>query len=134
MPPEPPLVLFDGVCNLCNASVYFLIRRDRTGALRYASLQSDLGRARTAAFGLPPGYTDAIVFIENGRAFTRSAAALRLLPYLRWPWPLLGVLRLLPTALRDAAYDLIARHRYRWFGRQDECPLPRPEWRARFLD
>jgi predicted DCC family thiol-disulfide oxidoreductase YuxK len=133
MPADQPVVLFDGVCNLCNASVRFLIRRDRAGRLRYASLQSQYGKGRLAALGLPPDYSDSIVFLEDGRAFTRSAAVVRLLAYLRWPWPLLGVAVVLPAPLRDALYDFIARVRYRWFGRLDECPLPRPEWRERFL-
>lgn len=134
MTAERPLVLFDGVCNLCNTAVYFLIQRDRTGELRYASLQSAVGRSRLHALGPAAAFGDSIVLIEHGRAYGRSTAALRLLAYLRWPWPLLGIARLIPLPLRDAAYDFIARHRYRWFGRQDECPLPRPEWRARFLD
>lgn len=133
MASDLPLVLFDGVCTLCNASVRFLLRRDRTGRLRYASLQSEVGRTRLAALGLPPDYSDSIVFIEEGRALIRSAAALRLLAYLRGPWPLLRVAVLIPAAGRDALYDFIARGRYRWFGRLDDCPLPRPEWRERFL-
>lgn len=133
MTADLPLVLFDGVCNLCNASVRFLLHRDRTAQLRYASLQSEVGRARLAALGLPADYTDSIVLIEEGRAYSRSAAVVRLLAYLRWPWPLLQVIAVIPTPLRDAVYDFIARVRYRWFGRMDECPTPRPEWRERFL-
>jgi predicted DCC family thiol-disulfide oxidoreductase YuxK len=114
-----PLVLYDGYCALCNRSVNFLQARQREGALEYASLQSARGQRVLAAARLPQQDYDSIVVQDGGRIYLRSAAALHLLRYLRFPWPLLGVLRLVPTFLRDPLYNLIAHNRYRWFGRTD---------------
>src|SRR5690606_23922649 len=123
-----PLVLFDGECNLCNGAVQFVLRRDPRGRFRFASLQSEAGRAALRVAGMPedaagsegrpPG---SIVLIDAGRAFVKSAAALRIARGLRWPWPLLGAFAIVPPFLRDAVYDWIARHRYRWFGKRAEC-------------
>jgi predicted DCC family thiol-disulfide oxidoreductase YuxK len=126
--------LFDGVCNLCNASVRFLIARDHRAALRFTSLQSDLGRTLIAQHELDGTGLDSVILVENGRAWVESEAALRIAMHLGWPWRAAGVLRLLPRRLRDAGYRLIARNRYRWFGKQDACLMPTPELRARFLD
>lgn len=114
-----PLVLYDGYCALCNRSVNFLQARQREDALEYASLQSARGQRVLAASGLPQQDYDSIVVQDGERIYLRSAAALHLLRYLRFPWPLLGVLRLLPAFLRDPLYNLIAHNRYRWFGRTD---------------
>jgi predicted DCC family thiol-disulfide oxidoreductase YuxK len=111
------LILYDGFCALCNASVQFLQARQRSGALEYASQQSARGQAALAAAGLPKADLDTVVLIEGERVFTRSAAGLRALRYLRGPWPLLEVLRFLPGFLRDPVYNFIAHNRYRWFGR-----------------
>jgi predicted DCC family thiol-disulfide oxidoreductase YuxK len=108
-----PLVLYDGYCALCNRSVAFLQARQRPGALEYASLQSERGQRLLAAAGLPTQDFDSIVVSDGGRIYLRSAAALRLLRYLRFPWPLLGILRLVPALLRDPIYNLIAHNRYR---------------------
>ena len=107
------LVLYDGYCALCNRSVAFLQARQRPGALEYASLQSERGQRLLAAAGLPTRDFDSIVLSDGGRIYLRSAAALRLLRYLRFPWPLLGVLRLIPAFLRDPLYNFIAHNRYR---------------------
>ena len=135
MPPVPsaPVILFDGVCNLCNGFVQFVIRRDRAGRFRFASLQSAEGQALLAAHGLPaPTEPESIVLIENGRAYSHSGAVLRLARHLPgWRW--LAAFRVVPRPLRDAAYRWVARHRYRWFGRQEACLLPTPELKARFL-
>lgn len=126
------VVLFDGVCNLCNAAVRFIIRRDPGGRLRFAALQSEAAAVLLAAQAEP--LPDSIVLVEGGRVFTRSAAALRIARRLRFPWPLLYALIVVPRPLRDAVYGWIARNRYRWFGRSDQCMVPTPELRARFLD
>lgn len=112
-----PLVLYDGYCALCNRSVSFLQARQRPGALAYASLQSPRGQQVLAAAGLPLQDYDSVVVQDGERIYLRSAAALHLLRYLRFPWPLLGVLRLVPVFLRDPLYQLIAHNRYKWFGR-----------------
>ena len=128
-----PVILFDGVCNLCNGFVQFVIRRDRVGRFRFASLQSAEGQALLTAHGLPaPTEPESIVLIENGRAYSHSGAVLRLARHLPgWRW--LTAFRVVPRPVRDAVYRWVARNRYRWFGRQEACLLPTPELKARFL-
>ena len=127
------IVLFDGVCNLCNGSVQFLLRRDRRRRFRFAALQSAAGQALLEEYGLPTQILPTIVVLEGGRARVRSDAALHLARRLPWPWPALAVFRILPRPLRDALYDFVARHRYRWFGRTESCMLPTPDVADRFL-
>ncbi|MFI5379326.1 MAG: thiol-disulfide oxidoreductase DCC family protein [Tepidisphaerales bacterium] len=130
-PPDHAIVLFDGDCGFCNAAVSFIHARDPSGRFQFAPLQSAAGRALLARHKLPAG--DTVVLIENSRAFTRSSAALRVASRLRWPWPLLAGMRLIPRFLRDWAYTAFARRRRRWFSRS-RCMLPSPELRARFVD
>ncbi|HEX2568169.1 MAG TPA: thiol-disulfide oxidoreductase DCC family protein [Polyangia bacterium] len=137
-PTASPIVLFDGVCNLCNAAVNFILDHERSGALRFASLQSDAARALLAEHGAPveqlrQGDPDTMMLLEGGRVFDRSAAALRVARHLRWPWRALGVFLLVPRPLRDLVYRWVARNRYRWFGKSDACRMPSPALRARFL-
>lgn len=131
--PEPALVLFDGVCNLCQGSVQFILKRDPRGRFRFASLQSDEGSRRLAEHGLPSESLTTLVLLEEGKAYLRSTAALRIARHLSGAWPLAAVFLLVPRPLRDRIYDFIARNRYRWFGKTEACLLPRPEWRERFL-
>lgn len=112
-----PLVLYDGYCALCNASVQFLQAREREGALEYAAQQSARGQAALQAAGLPKDDLATVVLVEGERVFSRSEAGLRALRYLRQPWPLLEVLRIIPAFLRDPVYNFVAHNRYRWFGR-----------------
>lgn len=128
-----PVVLFDGVCNLCNASVLFIIKRDRAARFRFAALQSGAAAALPASAPHHGPVPDSIVLVEDGRVFTQSTAALRIARRLRFPWPVLYGLIVVPRPLRDAVYAWIARNRYRWFGKRDACMLPTPELRARFL-
>lgn len=132
--PQPPLILFDGTCNLCNGAVQFVLKRDPRGRFRFAALGSAAGRAALAATGVAGPLPDSIVLVADGRVRTRSAAALAIARGLRLPWPLLSVFWLVPYPLRDLVYDWIARNRYRWFGKRDECWVPTPALRARFLD
>jgi predicted DCC family thiol-disulfide oxidoreductase YuxK len=134
--PDPaahPIVLFDGVCNLCHGAVRFLLERDPAARLRFASLQSGVGRALLAGHGLEPDALDTIVYVDAAGAHVRSDAALRVARELAPPWRWLAVLAVLPRPLRDALYGVVARNRYRWFGKKDACPMPRTEWTARFL-
>jgi predicted DCC family thiol-disulfide oxidoreductase YuxK len=132
---EHPVLLFDGVCNLCNGLTRFVLRRDPApGTFRLAALQSEAGRRLLREHGLPPDDADTFVLIEDGKLYVRSTAALRVCRLLGLPWSLLWVFVWLPRALRDAAYDAVARRRYRWFGRRDACMVPTPELRARFLE
>lgn len=127
------LVLFDGVCNLCNAAVNFIIARDPDGQFAFGALQSEAGASLLARHGLRAGALDSIVLIEGGRAYRRSEAALRIAWHLGGGWRLLYPLVWLPRPLRDAAYDYLAAHRYRWFGQREACRVPTPELRARFV-
>jgi predicted DCC family thiol-disulfide oxidoreductase YuxK len=113
-----PVVLFDGQCNLCNASIAFIVTRDDKEWFRFASLQSALGRRLLDQYGLLSERQDTVVLIEEDRAFTRSTAALRIARRLRWPWTLFFGLIVVPRFVRDFVYALVARNRYRWFGRQ----------------
>ena len=137
MSDDGPIVVFDGVCNLCNAAVDFLLRHDRSGALRFASAQGPTGSALLGVEAGDDGSVpdpDTIVVAVDGQLLERSDAVLALVGHLGWPWRAASVGRVVPRPVRDAAYDLIARNRYRWFGRKETCRLPSPEERARFLD
>ena len=126
------MLLFDGVCTLCNGFVQFVIERDPAGRFQFAPLQSD---AAARLLGVaPPPLPDSLVLLEDGRLFTRSTAALRVARRLRFPWPLAYVFVAVPRRVRDWVYDAVARNRYRWFGRRDTCMVPTSELRARFLD
>lgn len=126
------VVLFDGVCNVCNAAVNFIIDRDREGKFQFASLQSDAGRRLCRAHGLPEEF-DTIALIDGGEAYTRSAAVLRIAKGLDGIWPLLFSLVVLPRPLRDRAYRYFAAHRYAWFGKLEACRVPTADIRRRFL-
>ena len=128
-----PIVLFDGVCNLCSGSVQFLLKRDPEGRFRFASLQSDAGRSLMIEHRLDPDALSSVVVVEEGRAWQESSAALRIARHLPGAWKLLRVFAVVPRPIRDAVYRWIARNRYRWFGKTEACWLPTPELRARFL-
>ncbi len=128
-----PIVLFDGVCNLCSGSVQFILRRDPAGAFRFASLQSDLGQRLLTERGLDPKALDSVVVVDGDRFYRESDAALRIARDLKGAWKALTVFRLIPRPVRDWAYRLIARNRYSWFGKAETCWLPTPELRGRFL-
>ena len=127
------VVLFDGLCNVCSASVRFIVRRDPKDRLRFAALQSNAGEELLARHGLATDECETFVLIERGRAYTRSGAALRIARRLRFPYPLLYGLIVVPPFARDFAYGWFARRRSRWFGKRDECMTPTEELRERFL-
>jgi predicted DCC family thiol-disulfide oxidoreductase YuxK len=129
---EHPVVLFDGICNFCDGVVNWLIRHDRSRQLRFASLQSEAGKRLLAQYGLTD--TESMVLIAGGKAYRRSAAALRLLSFLPWWLQEVRVLWVVPRPFRDAIYDTIARNRYRLFGKRDACMIPTAEQRSRFLE
>ena len=130
---EGPIVLYDGVCGLCDRSVQLILRNDRRGRFRFAALQSEAGRALLQKFGLPPEALDSVVLVEGGRAWRKSRAALHIARRMDAPWPLLWPLMIVPRPLADLVYGLIAKNRYRIFGKLDTCMIPPPEVRARFL-
>jgi predicted DCC family thiol-disulfide oxidoreductase YuxK len=131
---EHPTVLFDGVCNLCDASVQFIIRHDPDALFRFASFQGSRGAEIAREHGVDPGALESIVLIEDGRVHRKSGAALRIARRLRFPWPLTYTFMIVPPFVRDAVYEFIGRRRYRWFGRKEVCWMPDSSLRTRFLD
>ncbi|GMQ80868.1 MAG: thiol-disulfide oxidoreductase DCC family protein [Rhodothermia bacterium] len=128
-----PTILFDGVCHLCNSSVNFVIDHDRDAYFRFGALQSDEGVALLREASFPAGYLDSILLIEDGNVYRESKAALRIARHLTGLWPLFYWFRFIPRSIRDGVYAWVARNRYKWFGRSDECRIPTPELKARFL-
>ena len=128
------VVIFDGVCNLCAGSVTFILRHEADPRLRFVPLQSTAGSRLMREIGLDPEDAKTFVLLAGGKAFVRSAAAVRVCAYFKWPWKALAAARLIPRPIRDRAYDLVARNRYRWFGRSEACMVPTPDLRARFIE
>jgi predicted DCC family thiol-disulfide oxidoreductase YuxK len=137
-PPGKNLVLYDGVCGLCNKLVAFLLRRDRHDQFRFAPLQSEFAQALLRRYALDASDLDTVIVIADfqqpsEQALTRSEAALWAIERLGGPWRLFTIAKLIPHSFREAAYEFIARRRYRVFGKYDECPLAKPEDRPKFL-
>jgi len=132
--PTGDLIIFDGVCNLCEASVNFIIRHDKTGVFRFVPSQSELGRELQQRYDVNTAGLDTVVLIRHGQIFTESDAALRIAAAFDGPWRLLNLVRWIPRPARNWAYRRIASNRYRWFGRKDVCLMPTPELRDRFLE
>jgi len=127
------VILFDGVCNLCNGFVRFFVKRDPCKNLSFAPLQSTTGQRILVERGLSKDHLASIVFVEGGHAHLNSTAVLRACKYLRFPWPTMKILLLIPRFLRNWIYRWIAKHRYRWFGKLDDCPVPQPNDADRFI-
>lgn len=132
--PEHPVILFDGVCNLCNGAVQWVIRHDRNATFRFASLQSIAGQRLLANFQVDAQSLQSIVLIENNRVYLKSTAVLRIFRKCNRLYPILYAGICIPRVLRDWLYTYVALHRYQWFGQQDVCMIPKAEWRSRFLD
>ncbi len=128
------ILLFDGVCNFCDASVQFIMQRDSKKLFRYAAIQSDIGQQLLKHYKLPTDQISTVVLIENDHIWTHSDAGLRVAKQLGGAWPLAYVFWYIPRFIRDAIYRLLARNRYRWFGQKDACRIPTPNERAMFLD
>ncbi len=135
--PHRPVILFDGDCNFCNATVRWIVKRDKRKTLRFARLQSPAAR-RIVAFADPEidfeALPDSMAFVEEDVVYTSSSAALRVARYLRFPWPVLVVALAIPRFLRDSVYRFIARNRYRWFGASAACPTPPPDFASRLFE
>lgn len=129
-----PILLFDGVCNLCSGSVQFMLKRNSKANIRFASLQSEFAKEVLRNSDLPSNYLHSLVLLENGKTYVKSDAALRLSKHMDGIWKIGSVFLIIPRFVRNAVYDLIAKYRYRWFGKKDVCWLPKPEWKDRFLD
>lgn len=133
MQPSSPLLLYDGVCGLCHGVVQWLIRHDRARVLRYAPLQGETAAEMRACHPQIPRELESVVLIEADQVYLRADAFIRLARWLPFPWSLGAWLRIVPRPLRDLGYDVVARIRYRVFGRHDVCTIPSPEQRERFL-
>jgi predicted DCC family thiol-disulfide oxidoreductase YuxK len=128
------IILFDGVCNLCNNAITFVIKRDPKNRFKYAPLQSDSGEQLVNQYDIDTSTLDSIILIKNNTAYAKSSAALRIAQSLSGVWPLLSVFLILPAFIRNWVYDYVARNRYKWFGKKDTCMIPTPELRSKFLD
>jgi predicted DCC family thiol-disulfide oxidoreductase YuxK len=122
------------VCNLCSSSVQFVIKHNTKENVRFASLQSDFGKELLRDANLPSDYLGSLVLVENGKIFVKSDAALKLAKHLNGLWKFGKVFLIIPKFIRNPIYDWIARNRYKWFGKKEVCWIPKPEWKARFLD
>lgn len=129
------IILFDGVCNLCNSTINFIIQRDKKDIFRYASLQSEIGRKLIAERNIDTNKLDSILLIDPKVAYYyKSTAALQIAKQLSGLYPLLSVFLIFPAFFRDWIYDTIAKNRYKWFGKKESCMIPTPELKALFLD
>ncbi len=135
LPANKKIVLFDGVCNLCNSSVNFIIERDKNDVFRFASLQSDTGQKLISERGMNPTGLTSVILIEPGVAYyQRSSAALEIAKHLSGGYSYLSYLSFLPEGFRDGIYNYIAANRYKWFGKKDACMIPTANLRAKFLE
>jgi len=131
---ESPIILFDGVCNFCNFWVNFAIKRDRKKKLKFTPLQGQTALQLLPAYPFHLSSLRSVVLIDGDRAWTQSSAALRICKYLDGGWKLFYGLIIIPKFIRDFFYNIIARNRYKWFGKKESCMVPTPELRERFLD
>ncbi|MCR8847203.1 thiol-disulfide oxidoreductase DCC family protein [Rossellomorea sp. SC111] len=127
------IILFDGICNFCNSSVRFIIKRDARGEFRFASLQSEIGQTLLEKHNIPKT-TDSFVLVDGDHSSIESTAALKVCSKLMWPWKIFGLFLVIPKPLRDSIYRVIARNRYKWFGKQESCMIPSKEIRERFIE
>ena len=127
------IILFDGVCNLCNSSINFVIKRDKNDRFKFATLQEEPGVSLLKRYNIDTFNTDSIILIENGKAYVKSTAALRVAKKLSGGWPLLYAFIIIPAFIRNWVYDYVAKNRYKWYGKKDSCMIPTPELKAKFL-
>jgi len=134
LPADHPVILFDGLCNLCSSSVQFIIRHDKKDLFRFASLQGEVGQQVLKAHHLPADDLNSFVLYQQGMVYTKSSGALRVAKQLNGAWPLLYVFIIIPPFIRNAIYSWVASNRYKWFGKKNECWLPTPALRKKFID
>lgn len=131
---DKKIILFDGVCNLCNSTVNFIIERDKKDVFRFASLQSEIGQKLVSERGLDPVELESVILIEPGIAYYRkSSAAVEIARHLSGGYSYLKYFSILPETLRDGIYNIIANNRYKWFGKEESCSIPTPELTEKFL-
>jgi predicted DCC family thiol-disulfide oxidoreductase YuxK len=134
MKEDKPIILFDGVCNFCDASINFIIRQDKKTVFRFAALQSKAGQELLEKYRLPQTKINSFILIDRGKVYNRSAAGFKVYGKLPWYWKWTQIFWIVPRFITDAVYDFIAKNRYKWFGKKEECMIPTPEVRNRFLD
>lgn len=127
-----PVILFDGVCNLCNGSVQFVIKHDPKRQFRFASIQGDYGQQVLKQFHLPPDSLNSFILLKDNQIYTHSTGALKVAKQLSGAWPLLYVFIIIPPFIRNAVYQFIANNRYKWFGKKESCAIPSPELKSLF--
>ena len=130
---DKKIILFDGVCNLCNSSITFVIKHDPKDLFRYAPLQSDLGQSLLKKHQINPQEVDSIILVDQEKAYTKSSAALRIARHLSGGYALLSAFLIIPPFIRNVVYDYIAKNRYKWYGKKESCMIPTPELKAKFL-
>jgi predicted DCC family thiol-disulfide oxidoreductase YuxK len=130
---DQPVVLFDGVCNFCSASVEFVIKRNARSNIVFCQIQSETGQKLLEEYGLSDMGLTSMILIYHGKAYVKSSAALHIARLMDFPWPLMFVFIVIPPFIRHRVYDWIGRHRYQWFGKRDACWVPDTDIRNRFL-
>jgi len=134
LPKNKKIILFDGVCNLCNSSINYVIDRDKKDVFRFVSLQSDLGKSIQNYLGIENRTLDSIIlYIPDEGYYTKSTAALKIMTVFSGAWKLIQVFTIIPTVIRDIIYNYIAKNRYKWYGKQESCRVPTPELKTKFL-
>ena len=128
-----PIILFDGVCNFCNTSINFIIRQDKKKVFRFAALQSGAGKEFLEKYNLPKDYLESFILIDKGKVYKSSTAGLRMYNKLPWYWKWLQVFWIVPKFIRDGVYNVIAKNRYKWFGKKEECMIPNEDVKNRFI-
>jgi predicted DCC family thiol-disulfide oxidoreductase YuxK len=130
---DKQVILFDGICNLCNGVVQFVIKKDKKDVFRFASLQSDFGQSLLKQYNLNQSTFNSLILYESGKIYTKSTAALRVAKALPGAWSILYALIIVPKFVRDACYNIVAANRYRWFGKQESCWLPTENLKIKFF-
>ncbi|WP_455208834.1 thiol-disulfide oxidoreductase DCC family protein [Kaarinaea lacus] len=133
-PVEHPIILFDGVCKFCHASVQFVIKRDSNNRFRFCPLQSVKGQQLAQLHGIETADLTSMILLQDNNSYQKSSAALHIARQLKMPWPLLYIFIVVPPFIRNAIYDFIGSHRYQWFGKFEQCWIPDDETRRRFLE
>lgn len=131
---EKKIIVFDGICNLCNNAINFVIKHDSKNVFQFATLQSETGKALLKKFNINPAETDSIILIAGDTYSVKSTAALHISKSLNAAYPLFFGFMIVPNFIRNAIYDYIAKNRYKWFGKKESCMIPTPELKAKFLD
>jgi predicted DCC family thiol-disulfide oxidoreductase YuxK len=135
LPTDKKIILFDGVCNLCNSAVQFVIQNDQKDVFRFVALQSELGQQILKHIGVNPVNIDSIVLYEPGVAYyCKSSAAIQIARNLGGFWHFGTIFRIIPTGIRNQLYDYIAKNRYKWYGKKESCMIPTPELKIKFLE